>query len=97
MLSGGRFAKSLTNTGDKTPEINFPDDNDNSMEIAANIVHSQEYAVPKCVDVYRIHSIALLCDKYDMRRRLGRWTYIWTIPYIRYIKKTGYEQWLFVA
>lgn len=77
--------------------ISFPDDKFQAMVTVARITHLQSDLVPKEVFFQHLYQIAILCDKYDLKRCLGPWIDIWAKPYLDSYAAEGFEGWLFMA
>ena len=41
--------------------------------------------------------VAVICDKYDLKRCLGPWINIWATPHLDCYARPGYEKWLFMS
>ena len=77
--------------------VTFDDDNFEIMAIIANIMHLRSDVVPNTLTFKQLYQIAVLCDKYDLKRCLGPWTSIWATPYLDCYSRLGYEEWLFMS
>lgn len=77
--------------------IRLPNDDIDIMQIIMYAIHCEGDEVPQSVDFHQLEQIAILCDKYDLRRSLGAWPKVWMEPYYQSIEKDGYERFLFIA
>lgn len=77
--------------------VSFEDDNFETMTIIARIIHLQSDKVPATITFKQLYQVAVMCDKYDLKRCLGPWTNIWATPYLDCYKRQGYEEWLFMS
>ncbi|KAL2038621.1 hypothetical protein N7G274_008669 [Stereocaulon virgatum] len=77
--------------------IRFQDDDFSAMQVVVNIMHLQNDKVPQNVSFQQLHQIAILCDKYDLKRCLGYWPEKWTAPWLESYSKTGHEAMLFIS
>jgi hypothetical protein len=77
--------------------ITFQDDHFSAMQVVVNIMHLQNDRVPQNVSFQQLHQIAILCDKYDLKRCLGYWPEKWAAPWLKSYSKTGYEAMLFIS
>lgn len=77
--------------------ISFPDDNLLAMVTVARIIHLQSDQVPGEVSFQQLYQIAVLCDKYDLKRCLGPWIDIWSKPYLDSYTLEGFQGWLFMS
>ena len=88
-------AKTLDHEGVQI--VTFDDDNFEIMAIIAKIMHLQSDIVPTTLTFKQLYQVAVLCDKYDLKRCLGPWTSIWATPYLDCYARLGYEEWLFMS
>ena len=75
------------------------DDNPNALAIILFIVHHHHEMVPRELNEDQLYDIAILCDKYDMRRPLGMWLDVIWIPPLTArtpADKLG-NKWLFIS
>ena len=77
--------------------VTFDDDNFEIMAILARIMHLQSDVVPSTLTFKQLYRVAVLCDKYDLKRCLGPWAGIWAAPYLDCYARQGYEEWLFMS
>lgn len=77
--------------------VTFDDDNFEMMAIIARIMHLQSDVVPGTLTFKQLYQVAVLCDKYDLKRCLGPWVGVWTAPYLDCYARQGYEEWLFMS
>ena len=82
---------------DGVQTIAFPDDNFLAMVTISRIIHLQSDQVAQNVSFSQLQQIAILCDKYDLKRCLGPWIDIWTKPYLDSYATEGFEGWLFMS
>ncbi|KAK4692995.1 hypothetical protein P7C71_g4314, partial [Lecanoromycetidae sp. Uapishka_2] len=94
-----KFQESTDQTIDKNgiQTISFPDDQFQPMLTVARIIHLQSNFVDKEVSFQQLYQIAILCDKYDLRRCLGPWVDIWSKPYLDSFRSEGFHGWLFIS
>ena len=67
------------------------------MNIIMKIVHHQTGMVPTQVSFQMLHEIAVICDKYALRKCLIPWSVMWSQPYLDSVEDDGYEHWLFIS
>ena len=77
--------------------ITFQDDDFSAMQVVVKIVHLQNDRVPQNVSFQQLHQIAILCDKYDLKRCLGYWPEKWAAPWLKSYSQVGYEAMLFIS
>ena len=77
--------------------VSFEDDNFETMTVIARIIHLQSDNVPATMTFKQLYQVAVICDKYDLKRCLGPWTNIWATPYLDCYSRQGYEEWLFMS
>lgn len=82
---------------DGVQSISFEDDSFQTMTVIARIVHLQSDKVTKSMTFKQLHQVAVMCDKYDLKRCLGPWPNIWATPYLDSYARSGYEEWLFMS
>ena len=70
-------ATNRTMTEDGVQTISFPDDDFEAMTTIANIMHLKFDEVPALLPSEQLSHLALLCDKYDLKRCLGPYPSIW--------------------
>ena len=87
----------MTRTQNGVQIVSFEDDNFETMAIIARIIHLQSNEVPSTMTFQRLYQVAIICDKYDLKRCLGPWTKIWATPYLDCYARQGYEKWLFMS
>lgn len=80
-----------------TQVTSFEDDDFQAMHIIMMDIHLQNDKVPRLVDFHLLDNIAVLCDKYDLRRSLGPWTDLWLQDHLETVEIEGFERWLFIA
>ena len=78
-------------------ELHVHDDNADDMNILLLIIHLQTHRVPLEVSFGQLDGLALICDKYDMKRSLGAFPQMWAQPYTAKIDAPGFERLLFIA
>ena len=81
----------------KVRDIPLQEDDFCTMEIVMRIIHHQNDMVPNEVSFEQLHMIAVICDKYDLRKCLVPWTVLWSKPWLKSVEKTGFESWLFIS
>ncbi len=59
------------------PRFTFLDENIVAMMHILHAIHLQSDQVPKEVSYSLLHELAMICDKYDLRRGLGTWPQTW--------------------
>ena len=79
---------------DGSQAVSFEDDDFQSMVMIARLMHLQSDKVPDKLAFKQLYQVAILCDKYDLRRCLGPWPKIWATPYLNSYGIEGYEGWL---
>ena len=84
-------------SSDGIQEITFRDDDFSAMQLVTNIIHLQNDKVPLNVSFQQLHQIAILCDKYDLKRCLGYWPEKWAAPWLDSYSKAGFEALLFIS
>ena len=62
-------------------EVPLGDNDPEALAVILRIVHHQHDWAPTSLDEDRLYQVAILCDKYDIRRALETWLDIWLIPY----------------
>ena len=82
---------------DGTQAVSFEDDDFQTMAMIARIMHLQNDQVPEKLSFKQLHQVAILCDKYDLKRCLGYWPKNWATPYLNSYAIEGYEGWLFMS
>ena len=82
---------------DGTQAVSFEDDDFQTMAMIARIMHLQSDKVPDKLTFKQLYQVAILCDKYDLKRCLGYWPKIWATPYLNSYGIEGYEGWLFMS
>ena len=90
-------ATNMTLDYDRIQIISFEEDSFETMTIMTRIMHLQSDQVPATITFRQLYQVAILCDKYDLKRFLGPWTDIWARPYLDCYTKQGYEEWLFMS
>ncbi len=104
-ISGNARANSKFKESDRTTTtfedgiqvITLEDDDFQTMEIIMNAIHLQSHLVPRKVTFQQLDDIAILCDKYDLRRSLGPWPDLWSEDHLALVQIEGFERWLFIA
>ena len=96
---GSRFGESEAKVfaSDDIQQISFKEDNFATMQIVAWIIHLRNDKVPLTVSFAQLYELAVVCDKYDLRRCFGQWPPLWSKPYFSQLKKEGFESWLFIS
>ena len=82
---------------DGTRTVSFEDDDFQTMAMIARIMHLQSDKVPDKLTFQQLYQVAILCDKYDLKRCLGYWPKSWSTPYLDPYGTEGYEGWLFMS
>ena len=77
--------------------VSFEDDDFQAMAMIARIMHLQSDKVPDKLTFQQLYQVAILCDKYDLKRCLGYWPKMWATPYWNSYGIEGYEGWLFMS
>lgn len=77
--------------------IQLKEDNYEAMSIVAKVIHMQHDIVPVTVSFNMLETLAVACDKYDIRQCLGFWPQKWSEPHFHTVTTPGYERWLFIA
>ena len=76
---------------DGTQAVSFEDDDFQTMAMIARIMHLQSDKVPDKLTFKQLYQVAILCDKYDLKRCLGYWPKVWATPYLNSYGIEGYE------
>ena len=95
--SGFAEATHKSFASDGTQIVSFDDDDFEAMTVIARIIHLQHDQVERSPSFSQVFQIAILCDKYDLKRCLGLWPRLWTAPYEDLYHLPGYEGWLFIS
>ena len=82
---------------DGSQAVSFEDDDFQTMAMITRIMHLQSDKVPDKLTFKQLYQVAVLCDKYDLKRCLGYWPKIWATPYLNSYGIEGYEGWLFMS
>ena len=71
--AGSRFAETTHKSfaSDGVQVVPFDDDDFEAMTVIARIIHLQHDQVEKSLSFSQIFQVAILCDKYDLKRCLG--------------------------
>ncbi|RPB22950.1 hypothetical protein L211DRAFT_839299 [Terfezia boudieri ATCC MYA-4762] len=92
-------------------ELSLTDDDPDAFAVILRILHLDFDNIPTAMSAfgtdeeqYKLHEMAIICDKYDMRHVLLFWLKLWTAPYLKTLNfnniamssKTG-TRWLFIA
>ena len=93
------FKESMNNEfeRDGTQTVGFEDDDFQTMAMIVRIMHLQNDQVPDKLTFDQLYQVAILCDKYDLKRCLGCWPKTWADPYLDSYTVEGYEGWLFMS
>ncbi|KAF8441177.1 hypothetical protein BGX38DRAFT_1144342 [Terfezia claveryi] len=78
-------------------EIKLGDDDPLALAILLRIIHLQFYWVPKTLKNDHLYKVAIVCDKYDMRRILEPWLDQWIPVGTQLGAEIPGDQWLFIA
>ena len=99
LRKGSQFleSKSQTISSDGLQLIHLGDDDYEILSIVANVIHVQHDKVPVEVPFGVLDTMAIVCDKYDLRKCLGLWPQKWSEPYLDKVSNPGYERWLFIS
>ena len=78
-------ARSEITQGQAKPHLDLPrltvkHDNSQAMQIILHVIHLQGHRVPEDVSHVLFYELAVLCDKYELRRALGTWPCTWAQP-----------------
>lgn len=82
---------------DGLQHIRLQEDDYEAMRIMTNVIHLQHDWVPTKISFEFLDALAILCDKYDLRKCLGLWPQKWSKPWNEFVSEPGYERWLFIA
>lgn len=82
---------------DGTQTVSFEDDDFQTMVMITRIMHLQSDQVPDNLTFKQLYQVAVLCDKYDLKRCLGPWPMVWAKPHLNSYNLEGYESWLFMS
>lgn len=92
-------------------ELSLTDDDPDAFAVILRILHLDFDNIPTAMSAFgadeeqhKLHEMAIICDKYDMRHVLLFWLKLWTAPYLKTLNfnniamssKTG-TRWLFIA
>ena len=83
----------ITYVEQSAPEITFPDDDPEAMELVLRVVHRSQTTREEPPDVELVTNIAMLCDKYDLVYEMKDWMKNWEsalIPQIDVAEKLSY-------
>ena len=94
-----RFKESSVEALDEYGILNLPleDDDYKTMKTLMKIIHHQNDQVPQRVSFQELRDLAIVCDKYALRKCILPWASIWSQPYVGCAEKDGYESWLFIS
>ena len=67
------------------------------MEIILNIAHLKFEKIPFTLELEEMVSLAVLTDKYGATKIVRPWIPSWTAHLKQYVKKPGFEQFLWIA
>ena len=97
--AGSKFAETARKVfaPDGIHIVSFGDDDFETMKIITRITHLQTDQVPESLSFDQLYQIAVLCDKYDLKRCLGQWPNTWAAPYLDSFAKDGFQRWLFMS
>ncbi|KAH8153234.1 uncharacterized protein LAJ45_02821 [Morchella importuna] len=77
--------------------LTLDEDCPEAMGIILLALHCQNDRVPRKLSFEKLHSLAVVCDKYDCAAGVSPWVDIWVAPWKRRADTEGYERWLFIA
>lgn len=81
-------------------EVHFTEDNPAALLLILRIAHLQFRKVPEFLDLHKLVSLAVVCDKYDTVGLVRPWVKPWEESLKKRsidVKKPGCEEYLFVA
>ncbi|KAF8441178.1 hypothetical protein BGX38DRAFT_1204090 [Terfezia claveryi] len=79
-------------------ELSLADDDPNALTVILRIIHLQYDWVPPSVNANQLYTIAVICDKYDMRQSLEVWLVKWISPLVQpSASPVSGGNWLFIA
>ena len=78
-------------------DVPLGDDDFGTMEILMKIIHLQNDMVPTKVSFQQLTEIAVVCDKYAMRKCVIPWSSLWSQLYLDSVENDGFEPWLFIS
>ena len=94
-----RFKESSVEALDEYGILDLPleDDDYKPMKTLMKIIHHQNDQVAQRVSFQELQDLAIVCDKYALRKCILPWASIWSQPYVGCAEKDGYESWLFIS
>ena len=75
MESAGNAASE--GAGREIPTVSLLDDDYFAMVVLMNVIHMKGGKIPEELNFCELCSMAVLCDKYDLRSSLGHWPEVW--------------------
>jgi len=93
-----RTALSARTSTSEPLEISLPDDDPKALGVILRVIHLQYDWVPPSLDENQLYTIAIICDKYDMRQSLEVWLAKWISPLVDPpANPVSGDKWLFIA
>lgn len=85
-------------TGSSLPyRLTLDEDCPEAMGVVLLALHCQNDRVPRKLSFEKLHSLAVVCDKYDCAAGVSPWVDVWATRWKRSANTEGYERWLFIA
>ena len=76
-MLGPQFLEGQSASGNGIPTVTVKDDSIKAMGIILHAIHLQGHQVPETVSCSLLRHLAVVCDKYDLRKSLGTWPETW--------------------
>ncbi|RPB26217.1 hypothetical protein L211DRAFT_804956 [Terfezia boudieri ATCC MYA-4762] len=93
-----RAALSARTSTSEPLELSLADDDPNALTVILRIIHLQYDWVPPSLNADQLYTIAVICDKYDMRQSLEVWLVNWISPLVEpSASPVSGDNWLFIA
>lgn len=99
MLGHSHFRQSSKPTvaNDGIEVRSLEDDDIDILLIIFNITHFKTDELPAQLPSRQAHKLAIISDKYDLRRCLGAYPQQWLGPHMVYVDKPDWEKWLLTS
>lgn len=72
-----RFLEGQSDSGIEVAVVTVEDESTQALEIILHAIHLQGHLVPEKISFDLLHQLAIVCDKYDLRKSLGTWPETW--------------------
>ena len=76
--------------------IRLEEESINAMDIFLNMTHLKGQALPVSLSYAQLYDLAILCDKYDLRKVLGHWPRIWSDEISGRSSNPAGQEWLYI-